>query len=475
MPVSSIRNSIAGKPALTLKRVLGLTTGILMVAGIMIGSGIFKKIAPMAALGLQADDILLAWLVAGLMTLLGAVAVSGLAEITSESGGEYEYLRKVYGRFAGFVFGWASFTIIGSASIAAMGFIFAQSVHALIPLFDAPPSLAEWEWGGFFRPFSDAGIKCLSIASIIAVTWVNRKGTRKGANLFNSVTYAKLLGILFLIILGLFFVTEPTSASNELAKPIQSPTGSYGYYSVFFAAMLSAFWAYDGWLNVAFISGEIRNPGKNIPLAMLIGVLLVMVLYLLINYAFLQAIPVQQLAALKDQEIAASVMAGSVLGKGGLLFISILIMLCTFGALNGMIITYARLYFKMAEDGQFFASAAEVHPTYLTPHKALNYSMIMSCFLVFSGSFDQLTNMAIFTGFFFYMMLALGVIHLKRKGIISRKLPGYPYVQILFILFSFLLLLNTIYTQPMETIIGILFILCGLPLYFYFNKKNRAS
>lgn len=456
----------------SLRRVLGLTTGILMVAGIMIGSGIFKKIAPMAALGLGAPEILLAWIMAGVITLFGAVSVSGLADLTVESGGEYEYLRLVYGRFSAFMFGWASFTIIGSASIAAMGFIFAQSVHALWPLYEAPAPLAEMSVAGFIRPFDQLGIKLFSVASIVMITWVNTRGTKSGARLYNAITCLKLAGILFLVATGLFFAGSLNQGlSTGASAPIRH---SYSMLPLFFSAMLSAFWAYDGWLNVAFISGEIRNPSRNVPIAMVTGVLLVMALYLLINMAFLRVMPVNELAALPADAIAASVMAGKVLGNPGTVFITILIMLCTFGALNGMIITYARLYYKMAGDGLFFSGLSRVHPVFRTPHISLLVSMAMSCLLVFSGSFDQLTDLAIFAGFLFYLMLALAVFRLKRKGVITRKLPGFPYVHGLFVLFAVALLINTLITQPKETLFGILLISSGLPLYVYFIRKKRG-
>lgn len=463
-----------GSSTQSLRRVLGLTTAIMMVIGIMIGSGVFKKIAPMSALGMQPGYILAAWVVAGLITLAGAMSASGLSELSSESGGQYEYLHKLYGQFTGFLFGWSCFTVVGSAAIAAIAFIFAQAVHAVLPL---PDPLSAWKdvsIGGVFFPFADSGIKIFSVATIMAITWVNYRGAKKGAMLYNAITVAKISGILIIIILGLFFASGQGNTPEVIAGARPVTNTGHPSFSIFFAALLSAFWAYDGWLCVAFISGEIKRPERNIPIALVSGVSVVIIIYLLINYAFLHAIPMATLSSLSDKDIAASVMVKSILGNTGVTFISIMILLSTFGALNGNIITYGRLYYKMAKDGLFFSSASSVHRSFCTPHISLLYSMLMSCLLVFSGSFDQLTDMVIFWGFLFYAMIAWGIIKLKLNGRITKKVPGYPVAPIVFILFSTALLVNTAITQPRQTIMGSLLMLAGVPLYFYFRKKSRS-
>ncbi len=472
--MSMLKNNLPrlDKPPTSLKRVLGLTSGIMLVAGIMIGSGIFKKIAPMAASGLSEIDILGAWVIAGIVTMLGAFTISGLADLTTESGGEYEYLRIIFGNFTAFLFGWASFTIIGSASIAAIAFIFTQSFNALIPIGDPLTSLKDINFGGFIFPFSNSGIKIIACCMIMFLTWVNYRGTKKGAALNNGVTYLKIGGIVLLIILGFFFYDSRNGVHEiKMASSIHSGEGFIG---VFFAAMLSAFWAYDGWLNVSFVSGEIKDPKKNVPVAIIAGVSIVMLLYLLINVAFMKVLPLNKMAALSENDIAASVVAATIMGKNGSIFISILILLSTFGALNGLIITYARLYYKMAQDGFFFKQAANTHPRFNTPHVSLIISMVISCLLVFSGTFDMLTDIIVFAGFLFYALLAIGLIQMKRKGKISARLIGYPVVPILFIVFSLALLANTCIEQPKQTMFGVCLMLTGIPFYYFFKRNNRV-
>jgi len=439
----------------------------------MIGSGIFKKIAPMAESGLSANYILAAWVVAGIITMMGAVTISGLATMDSESGGQYEYIRIAFGNLTGFLFGWSCFTIIGSASIAALAYIFSQSANALFYIPEPLYALKDISIANFIYPFASSGVKVFAIISIIALTWLNYLGTRKGAVLNNVFTLAKIFGILMLILLGLSYSVPAIEISpDKIMDP--SPEDTL-FFSAFFSAMLSAFWAYDGWVTVTFLSGEIREPKRNLPIAIISGVIIVMILYLLVNYAYLEVLSVEQLKAVGQDKIAAAEIAGMVMGKAGTILIALLIMISTFGSLNAIIIAYPRLYYKMAREKSFFKKAAHVHPTYRTPYIALIYSMIWSCILVISGTFDILTDMVIFASFLFYALMAWGLIKMKRKGIVTAKVIGYPFVPIIFILFSVALIINTVMVQPKQSAIGVALLLSGLPVYFYFKKKYPAS
>jgi APA family basic amino acid/polyamine antiporter len=462
---------IKPQESVQLPRVLGLTSGIMLVAGIMIGSGIFKKIVPMAASGLSAELIIAAWVVAGIVTMLGALTVSSLAGLTTESGGEYEYLRLIFGNFTAFLFGWSSFTIIGSASIAAMGFILVQSLNAIVSIPDPLHHLKDINLGEIIYPFADSGIKLIAVVFIILLTWINCRGARKGAGLNNVLTYAKITGIVLIIVAGLSLGTT----TNATQSTIHINNTGQGIGSLFFAAMLSAFWAYDGWLNVSFVTGEIRNPRQNVPRAIITGVGLVMILYILVNAAYLKTLPLQSLATMSENKIAASEMISAVMGNRWIVVINLLIFLSVLGSLNGIILTYARLYFKMANDQLFFPSLGKIHPQLMTPQNALLASMLVSCVLVFSGTFDMLTDMIIFAGFLFYALLAIGLIKLYRQRKIVQKPWGYPLVPVLFILFSVLLLINTVITQPKQTLMGIMMLLLGIPFYYYFRRRSTKT
>jgi basic amino acid/polyamine antiporter, APA family len=463
-----------GPQQTSLVRALGLFTSTLLVAGIMIGSGVFKKIIPIAQTGLTETWILTAWVLAGIISMLGAFNLAGLSSMTEESGGLYEYLRLSFGNLFSFLFGWTDFAIIGTASVAALAFIFSQTVNTLIPL---PNPLQHWEHisiGQIIYPFADSGIKLLSVTIIVLLTWVNYIGVKESGFLSNIFTSAKILGILILIALGLFYTPAAIQQPAATAAPAITTALSGGaFLSAFFVTMLNVFWAYDGWVDIAAITGEIKNPRRNLPLAIFTGVSIAMALYLLVNYAYMNVLPLHTLAAVSENQIGAAVVAKTLLGNMGSTLIAVLIMTCVFGSLNGVLLSHTRIYFRMAQEKFFFSKVASVHPRHRTPHMALLYTMIWSCVLVISGTFDMLTDMVVFATFLFYGLLAAATLKMKRNGSIKVKVTGYPYVQVFIILFSLTLLINTVLSQPKQTLIGICLILSGLPLYFYFNRKQE--
>jgi len=464
-------NSSSANQQPTLKRVLGLSTGILLVAGMMIGSGVFKKIIPMAQTGLSEGWIIAAWVGAGIITMFGAFTLAGLSSLTEESGGVYEYLRLSFGNFFSFLFGWTDFTIMGCASVAALGFIFAQTVNVFIPLGNPFHSLEHVSIAGFVFPFADGGIKLLAITAIALLTWVNYRGVQNGGLVNNIVTSAKIIGILLLIVLGLSY-SPVKEAVVVITEPSLTLHGT-ALLSAVLAAMLSAFWAYDGWSNISFITGELKNPKRNIPIAIMSGVAIAMLLYVLVNFAYMNVLSLEKLRAVDQSRIGAAVVAETLLGKVGQSLIVVLIMISVFGTLNGIILAHARIYYRMAQEKFFFQKAATVHPVYRTPSVALLYTMLWSCILVISGTFDMLTNMVIFAGFLFYSLLALALFKMKRNGTIKAKVIGYPVIPAVIMLFSIALLINTVITEPKQSLIGLGLVLSGVFFYYYFRSKSK--
>ena len=466
-------NVIIDESKIPLKRVVGWAAAVLMVAGNMIGTGVFKKVVPMAQTGLDENFILLAWIVAGLIVTFGAFTFAGLSKLTTAPGGAYEYLRLCFGNFLAFLQGWGLFAIIGSGSIAAIAFVFAQSVNVLVPL---PNPFQQWSHlsiAGSVYPFESSGIKIFSIATVTVLTWFNVRGVKNSSILNTIVTSAKILGILFLIVVGLVLTGPTPIANNTVFENTSLATTSF--LSIFLGAMLSAFWAYDGFTNVTALAGEIKNPKRNLPIAIIAGVLIVMTLYVLVNYAYMKAMPLQQLAALGENKIAATEIAGKLLGNSGTILISVLIILSSFGALNIIILFYSRVYLRMAQEGFFFKNASKIHPVYRTPYNALWYSMTWSCLLIFSGTFDVLTNMVIFTGFAFYVLTAIGLIKMKRKKVIKEKIPGYPIAPVLFIVTIGIFLIGILINFPRQSLAGTALLLTGVPFYYYFRKKNKVA
>lgn len=456
-----------------LRRVLGLFTATLLVAGNMIGTGVFKKIVPMAATGLNEKYILLAWIAAGCISLLGAFSFAGLAKLTTASGGLYEYLRICFGNFVAYLLGWTMFAIVGSGSVAAVGFIFSQSVNTLITIPDPLHDLSNISIAHSLYPFAFSGIKIFAVITITLLTWLNYRGVRQVSLVNNIVTSAKILGILFLILSGFLFIGPFVSQPATIA-PVYNISG-VSFTSIFFGAMLSAFWAYDGFANVAAVTGEIKNPKKNVPIAIVAGVSIVMVLYVAVNAAYMRTLSLNQLASLPENKIAGSEMLGLIMGNKGKILISLLIMISSFGTLNVLILVYSRLYYRMAQENVFFKSAAKVHAIYQTPYNALLYSLIWSCVLVVSGTFDVLTNMVVFGSFTFYALGAFGLIKMKKKKVIAEKIPGYPVAPLLFIILTLVFLINTLISNPIRTITGIGLTLFGIPFYYFFRKGEAIN
>lgn len=461
------------KTELTLNRTLGLFASTLMVIGIVIGSGVFKKIVPMAQTGLSETAILMAWIIAGIISLFGAFTISALASLTEESGGFYEYFRLSFGDFLAFISGWTDFIIISPAAIAALAFLFGEVINSFVPLPNPLEAWSDFSIAGYIFPFANSGIKFVGIIAIIILTGINSLGSRE-SGIFNSIiTSAKILGILILIFVGLSYAAPELQHSNILKNIAGEPQGMF-FYSAFFAAMLSAFWAYNGWETATNISGEIINPKRNLPLALATGLSIVALIYTLLNYVYLHVLSLEQLKAIHENQIGAFVVAETLLGTYGKAMLVILLIICVFGALNSNIVTAPRKFFRMAQEGYLFKHLQNVHPRFRTPHISLIYMMILASLMLISGTFDTLTNMVIFLNFMLYGSLAFAVLKLKRKGIIKVKVVGYPVIPIILLLFSVALTINTIWVQPRQSLVGILFVLSGIPFYYFFKKHKSV-
>ena len=428
----------------------------------------------MAQTGLSETAILMAWIIAGLISLFGAFTISALASLTEESGGFYEYFRISFGNFLAFISGWTDFTIISPSAIAALAFLFGEVINSITPLPNPLEAWKDYSIAGFIFPFANFGVKLVGIIAIIILTGINSLGSKE-SGVFNSIiTSAKILGILALIFVGLNYTNPQTQTVDTLKNIVGGPSGML-FYSAFFAAMLSAFWAYNGWETATNISGEIINPKRNLPLALTIGLSLVALIYTLLNYVYMHVLSLEQLKAIHENQIGAFVVAETMLGQYGKAMLLILLIICVFGALNSNIVTAPRKFFRMAQEGYLFNHLQNVHPRFRTPHISLIYMMVLASLMLISGSFETLTNMVIFLNFLLYGSLAFAVLKLKRNGTIKTVVIGYPFVPIILLLFSIALTINTIAVQPGQSLIGILFVLSGIPVYFFFKIKKSNS
>ena len=453
--------------------VLGLGTAILLVAGNMIGSGVFKKITPMSSVLMDSHLILLAWIVAGFITMLGAFSFASLATTTKEAGGQFQYFKNVFGDFFGFIYGWSFFTVISTASIASIAYVFAESLVNLFHLPTLFESYAHYNILGVVFPFENALIKLVAITTLLILTLFNIRGVQGGGWLSNVVTTAKIVGIFLLIYLGMTYTGNADKALVTSLHVSTPQTGEILQMSAFFTAMLGAFWAYDGWVNITNMASEFKNPTKNIPRAIIIGTALTMLLYVLVNYAYLQVLSPAEFANLRSANgnIAAVEVAKITMGPIGITIVSLLIMISTLGATQASTMSAARVYYQMSKEGYFFKPFAKVHTKHHTPHISLIGQMIWASLLIISGSFDQLTDMLIFAAFMFYGMGAIAVVKLKREGKLQFTF-GYPIVPLLFFVCCFIIVVNSIYSRPFESLAGLGLITMGVPFYFYFKHSK---
>ncbi|GMV93027.1 MAG: amino acid transporter [Candidatus Hydrogenedentota bacterium] len=460
---------------------LGLFTACMIIMGNMIGSGIFKKSAPMAA-ELQSPGLLLAcWLIAGIMTLFGALTNAEIAGMIAEPGGQYQYFKRMYGRGFAFLFGWSSFTVIQTASISSIAYVFGESANALIAFPRLSPELEAWSIFGLFYPLDNLGVKVFTIFTITALTTANYFGVVFGGVIASMTTVLKLAGIALIILLGL--VLSNGSAAH-LQPVLENPQAEYGsslgLFGAMFAAFLGAFWAYDGWNNITSLGAEVRNAKRNIPLALGIGTLGVIGVYMIVNAAYLYVMPVDEMAALvetKNSIVAVEVMR-NVMGDRGAQLIAILILLSTFGATNCQLMPHSRVYFAMARDHLFFKAAATCHPVHKTPSVSLIIQAVWASLLVMSGTFDQLTDMVIFASFIFYGAGAFGVFVLRRKMKDEPRpyrVTGYPVVPAVFVLFCLVLVCVTIYQAPRNAGIGLVLVFSGIPFYYLWRNRGPVA
>lgn len=456
---------------------IGLSSGILLVVSAVIGSGVFKKIAPMSAELHEPIWVLAAWLIAGVITLFGALSNAEVASMLASAGGEYAYFKIIYNRFFAFLYGWTCFAVIRTASIASIAYVFTQSLNGLISIPNWDSYMPNVSLFGLM-PFENISVKLIAIALILFLTYFNSKGLKTGDNLNRILTTTLIISILIIIILGLFS-SEGNWQNLSTASTLRPEklTG-FNLISGLGVAVLGAFWGYEGWNNLGYIGSELHNPQKNLPRALGLGVLLIMSLYLLLNFVYLYIEPIDSFITIYDNKngIAAIKVVGSFLGKLGVVAISCLILLTTFNCTSSTILLSSRLFYAMSSDKLFFKSASYIHPKHNTPSKALWFQSIWACILVVSGTFDQLTDMLIFASFIFYGATTLGVFLLrKRMPDAPRiyKVIGYPFVPAIFLIFCAGLIISTLISRPYEALIGLGLIASGIPFYLYWNKNEK--
>jgi APA family basic amino acid/polyamine antiporter len=489
-----------GSTTRELSRELGLITAIACGVGSVIASGVFKKPGLMASQLGSPGLLILVWIVAGLATLFGALSIAEISGMFRDPGGQYVYFNKGYNRFVGYLYGWATFIVIQTASIAAIAYVFADSLGYFVAFPRLPAAWEQWAIPipgvGELTPFKFLGLKLCTIGLIAFLTTVNYLGVRLGSAIvvvFSTLKVAIIAAIVLLAFtLGHGSLANLTQSSPDFGA---AAGGSSSVFLMVIMAMAGAFWAYDGWINVTYMSGEIKNVQRTLPRAMAIAVCTVIAVYVLVNLAYLYIIPVDEIAhkyrqaqATGGSYIVAIDVAGSFLDQWGGAVIAVAIMISTFGAVNGTTMMSARIYFAMARERLFFRSVGAVHPRFHTPGNSLLLQGVWASVLVLSGTFDQLTDMLIFVTWIFYALAAASVFTLRKRmpdAPRPYRVWGYPATSIIFIAFASIYIVFTLYTDirnyrngtsPLiNSLMGLIWVALGIPGYLWWSLTNKPE
>jgi len=475
-----------------LQRSLGLIDATSIVAGSMIGSGIFIVTSAMARDVGSAAWLLVIWLITGLLTMSAALSYGELAGMMPNAGGQFVYIQRAYGRLVSFLYGWTVFTVIQTGTIAAVAVAFANYSAVFFPVLENK----VFEVG---ETYAFTNKQVLAMASILLLTYINTKGVKTGKGIQVFFTAAKLIALFALIILGLYVGFQTDTLSNnfanmwEASKTVLNPDGTVtvtklaglALVGVAGATMINSLFSSDAWNNVTFIAGEIKDPKKNIPRSLFLGTLIVTIIYILANIAYLALLPMQGtpegttvlengiMFASNDRVGAAA--ANVILGNIGVFVMAGLIMVSTFGCNTGLVLSGGRLFYAMAKDDLFFKRAMDLNKNDV-PAKALWFQCFWACVLCISGRFGDLLTYATFASLLFYILTIYGIFILrKREPDVERpyKAFGYPFIPALYILLTIAICVILLIYDTFNTGLGLCIVALGVPVYYLFMNKKQ--
>ncbi|MBZ5552540.1 MAG: amino acid permease [Acidobacteriia bacterium] len=455
---------------------LGLFSSTTLVMGSMIGSGIFIVSADMASQIKSPGLLLLAWVVTGIVTIIGALSYGELAAAMPRAGGQYVYLREAFGPMWGYLYGWTMFFVIQTGTIAAVAVAFGKFLSAFFPGVSLDP-----RWHLFTLHHWSVGVSTGQIAAIAALLFLgltNCLGIRWGAAIQNVTTVCKTAGLMGLILLAILYSRGDWSHLSPL-KPSGVDPWSIGYLFIFGGALVGSLFSADAWNNVTFTASEVKNPKRNLPLSLALGTMIVIGLYLLANFGYLHVMSLNEIMAFNEskrpQTLTLGVQVANIVGGalwGKLLLAAILI--SVFGTMNGMSLAGARIYYAMARDGVFFSRLGRIHPRYHTPAFALLVQAIYASALTLSGKYNELLDLVMFAVMIFYVMTVAGLFVLRRKQPgLERPYHaiGFPLLPGLYIVLAALISIAILHEKP-YALPGLLITLSGIPFYFLWKRTR---
>jgi basic amino acid/polyamine antiporter, APA family len=429
-----------------LARAIGLPHATAIVVGIIIGASVFVQASEITARVPSLAGVTLAWVVAGLLTMAGALVCAELSSAMPRTGGVYVFLREIYSPGLGFLWGWAMFWSMHTGIAAAIATVFAR-------------------YAAYFVPMGDMALRGTAVSAIVVLSLVNYVGVRFGSRVQTAFTIVKLVAVVAIIIAGA--VLDPSASAASADGVFTAPSAGGGD---FLLAVGAGLFAFGGWHMVTYTAEETKNPERTIPRSLVLGTVIVTACYVGLNFVYLSVLPIDRVIA--STRVAADTFEALV-GPWGGSFVAALVMFSAFGALNGVILAGPRVYYSMAQDGLLFKGAAAVHPTFKTPGRAIVLQGVWAAVLVMTGTYRELVSRVIYTEWIFFALLAIGVIILRRRaGYTPRwRMPGVPLIPVLFALFSFAIALNEIRTNPANAAIGLLLVVAGWPVYWFWLRK----
>lgn len=437
-----------------LVRAIGLGSAILFVVGSVIGSGIFLTTGGMAVVIPSVSLLLMAWVLGGVLAIAGGLTYAEMGAMFPRSGGVYVFLREAYGPLPAFLYGWAALFVVISGGIAAVSVGFAEYVGYFVP------GLSSISIAGLSGP------KLVAASSIIVLGAVNYVGVRSGNRVNVVMTAAKVCGLAALPIMAIVAWRVQPAFTPVIPPDLVRPAASFGI------AMIAVLWTYEAWYFVTYAAGEIKDPQRNVPRALLGGLLVLTSVYLTVNLAYFYALSIDEMKGVtRIAERAASVL----MGPRGATFVALTVVVSTFGCNAAAILAGSRLLFAMASDGVFFPAARRVHPTYRTPHLAIIGLTIWSALLALSGTYEQLFTYVMFASILFSVAAGLALFRLRftrPEHPRPYRTWGYPVVPLLFVAGSIAFVVNTLLERPTESLAGLGLLALGLPAYWYWKKPE---
>jgi len=452
-----------------LLRKMNLLDSTFLVIGSIVGSGIFMTTGFIAEYLPSPLMILIVWLLGGFFAMSGALAFAELGAMYPRAGGQYIYLREAYGPWAGFLYGWGFFWVIECGGVAALAVGFAEYFGYFVPALSTKTYLLKFNFHGF--DYSLSAGQLIAVASILFLSAINYIGIKSGIVVQNIFTFLRIAAVAVLIVLGLTVGSKAGVVSFEglLTGDISLSIKLFGL------ALIAVLWTYDGWYGINCAAEEIKNPGKNIPRGLILGTLSVTLIYFLVNIVYVSALPIERMKGVaRIGELAST----QLFGPTATLFISGTIMISIFGCLSASILYGPRVFFAMAQDRCFFKSMRYVHPRYRVPTKAIVWQGIWSSLLCLSGTYQDLFEYVVFALVIFWAATGLAVMILRfKQPEISRpyKAWGYPFLPILFVLINLGVFLNTVWAQPLQSLIGLVILIAGIPAFLHWQSKRRVA